>query len=205
VKSAIASAVILAACLGVAAAPASAQTSSRSARVLSCKDKNGQVIYADPADPRCYQPPKTPDEQAADEARRQKLMEAYRECKARERSDSSLLSRYPNQDKHDAARRQALAEVDAALKISQARLEQLRKEQKRLGEEAEFYPNGNLPPKLKRDLDTNNALIDAQIATIQTQKDGAAQKNAFYDAELAKLKTLWSPQGERRGCVYPQG
>jgi hypothetical protein len=205
VKSAIASAVILAACLGVAAAPASAQTSSRSARVLSCKDKNGQVIYADPADPRCYQPPKTPDEQAADEARRQKLMEAYRECKARERSDSSLLSRYPNQDKHDAARRQALAEVDAALKISQARLEQLRKEEKRLHQEAEFYPSGNLPPKLKRDIDTNTALIDAQIATITTQKEGAAQKNAFYDAELAKLKTLWRPQGERRGCVYPQG
>ena len=204
-KSAIASVVVLLACLGMASAAAIAQPSSRATRVLSCKDKNGQVIYADPSDPRCYQPPKTPDEQAADEARRQRLMEAYRECKARERSDSSLLSRYPTQQKHDAARGQALAEVDAALRISHARLEQLRKEQKRLREEAEFYPNGNLPPKLKRDIDTNSALIDAQIATIATQKDGAAQKNAFYDAELAKLKALWKPQGERRGCVYPQG
>jgi len=205
VRREIAGFVVLATCLGMASAPAIAQTPGRTTRVLSCKDKNGQVLYTDPSDPRCFQPPKTPDEQAADEARKRQRMEAYRECKAQERSDLALLSRYPNRAKHDAARQQALAEIEALLKISQARLEQLVKEQKRLRDEAEFYPKGNLPAKLKRDIDTNSALVAAQTATIATQKDGAAQKNAFYDAELAKLQTLWAPRGERRGCIYPQG
>jgi len=97
-----------------------------------------------------------------------------------------------------------LSEVDTSLRLSQARLEQLTKERQKLRDEAEFYPKGNLPPKLRRDLDSNSALIDAQTEAIATQKDAAAQKNAFYDDELAALKKLWVPQADRRGCVFPQ-
>ena len=67
-------------------------------------------------------------------------------------------------------------------------------ERKRLLDEAEFYPKGNLPPKLRRDLDGNSAVIEAQLQAIANQKDEAAQKNAFYDDELAKLRKLWDPQ-----------
>jgi hypothetical protein len=202
--SAVARLVVLAALFGATAGSALAQTPAPSKRILTCKDKSGQVLITDPADPRCYAPPKTPDEQALDDARRQKAKDAYLKCKAEERSNQSLVSRYPNKDKHDAARRQALSEVDTSLRLSQARLEQLTNERQKLRDEAEFYPKGNLPPRLRRDIDSNGALIEAQTEAIATQKDTAAQKNAFYDDELGALKKLWVPQAERRGCAFPQ-
>jgi len=175
-------------------------------KIQKCKDARGQTVIADPSDPRCYTPPPTPDEMARHEEEHRLAMERYRECMALQRSDQSLVSRYPNRAKHDAARQTALAEIEATLRISQTRLDQLLVEQKRLRDEAEFYPSGNLPAKLKRDIDANSALIAAQTEAITAQKDNAAQKTAFYDAELARLKTLWSPQAGTAGrsCVQPR-
>lgn len=174
-------------------------------KILTCKDAQGRVLITDPSDPRCYTPPLTPDELAKQEEERRVAMEKYRECMAQQRSDQSLVGRYPNRAKHDAARQAALAEIEATLRISQARLEQLLVERQRLRNEAEFYPNGNLPAKLKRDIDSNSALITAQTEAITAQKDNAAQKTAFYDGELSRLNALWSPQrGETRSCVQPR-
>ena len=100
----------------------------------------------------------------------------------------------PRQARHDAARRGALAEIESSLAASQKRMAQLLESRKRYLEEAEFYPNGNLPAKLRRDIDANSALIAAQAQAIESQKEDAARKNAFYDEELAKLKKLWLPE-----------
>ena len=186
--------------LGVAAAADAPKT-----KILTCKDANGRPVIADPSDPRCYKPPPTEDVKAANEERRRKLKEEYLACKAEQRANQSLVGRYPTKEKHDEARRTALAEIDATLKRSQDRFAQLVTERQRLLNEAEFYPKGSLPPKLRRDLDSNTALIEAQTEAIATQKADAAQKNAFYDDELARLKKLWVPQGDRRGCVAPAG
>jgi hypothetical protein len=172
-------------------------------RIVTCRDAKGQPVITDPSDPRCYTPPPSEDTKAAIEERKRKDKEAYLACKAEQRSDQSLLSRYPTKDKHDAARQQALSQVETTLRISQDRLNQLGRERQRLRDEAEFYPKGNLPLKLRRDLDSNAALIDAQTEAIATQKDDAALKNKFYDDELVKLKKLWLPQAERHGCVAP--
>jgi hypothetical protein len=182
-----------------------AATSPASSKIFACKDAQGNPLLTDPSDPRCYKPPPSEAERAATDERRRKELEAYNACKAEQRSLQSLLNRYPNKDKHDAARKAALGQVDAALTLSQRRLEQLQLERKRLLEEAEFYPNGNLPPKLRRDLDGNSAVIAAQLQAIANQKDESAQKNAFYDEELVKLRKLWDPQrGESRSCVAPR-
>lgn len=200
VRRAVAVGVAVGAIVGAAAAADVPRT-----KILTCKDAQGRVLITDPSDPRCYTPPLTPDEMAKEEEARRIAMEKYRECMTQQRSDQSLVSRYPNKAKHDAARQTALAEIEATLKISQARLEQLLVERQRLRNEAEFYPKGNLPAKLKRDLDSNSALVTAQTEAIAAQKDNAAQKTAFYDGELARLNTLWSPQrGEGRSCVQPR-
>lgn len=197
--SAIARLVIVGVMLAALPPPAPAQK-----RILTCKDEKGRTVLSDPSDPRCYTPPPSEDAKAADEERKRKAKETYLACKAEQRSNQSLVGRYPNKQKHDAAREQALSQAEATLRISQARMEQLLAERQRLRDEAEFYPKGNLPPKLRRDSDSNAALIEAQAAAITAQKDDAAQKNAFYDDELAKLKKLWSPQADRHGCVAPQ-
>ena len=172
-------------------------------KILTCKDVSGQTLITDPADPRCYKPPPTEDQRVADEERRRRAKEAYLACKAEQRSDQSLVSRYPTQAKHDAARQQALDGVAAAMRGSEARIGKLSEDRKHLLEETEFYPNGKLPPKLRRDLDTNGALLEAQMQAAAKQAEDAAQINSFYDEELRKLKTLWAPQSDRRGCVAP--
>jgi hypothetical protein len=172
-------------------------------KILTCKDASGQTLITDPADPRCYKPPPTEDQRVADEERRRRAKEAYLACKAEQRSDQSLVSRYPTQAKHDAARQQALDGVAAAMRGSEARIGKLSEDRKHLLEETEFYPNGKLPPKLRRDLDTNGALLEAQMQAAAKQAEDAAQINSFYDEELRKLKALWAPQSDRRGCVAP--
>jgi len=197
---------LIAACAIVLSAPAAiAATNPSSSKILTCKDALGNPILTDPSDPRCYKPPPNEAERAVTEERRRRELEAYNACKAEQRSLQSLLNRYPNKEKHDAARQAALSQVETSLRLSQRRLEQLHAERKRLLDEAEFYPKGDLPPKLRRDLDANSAVIAAQLQAIANQKDEAAQKNAFYDDELAKLRKLWDPQrGESRACVAPR-
>ena len=184
--------------VGVASAADAPRT-----KILTCRDAQGRPLITDPSDPRCYTPPLTPDQLARQEEEQRIAMDKYRECMTAQRADQTLLSRYPNNAKHDAARQTALAEIEATLKISQSRLDQLLVERQRLRNEAEFYPNGNLPAKLKRDLDANTALIDAQTEAITGQKDNAAQKTQFYDNELARLTVLWQ-QGPGRSCVQPR-
>jgi len=167
--------------VGVASAADAPRT-----KILTCRDAQGRPLITDPSDPRCYTPPLTPDQLARQEEEQRIAMDKYRECMTAQRADQTLLSRYPNKAKHNAARQAALAEIEA-----------------RLRNEAEFYPNGNLPAKLKRDLDANTALIDAQTEAITGQKDNAAQKTQFYDNELARLTVLWQ-QGPGRSCVQPR-
>jgi hypothetical protein len=196
---------IVLACAIALASSASVAANGAAAKILTCKDAGGNTLITDPADPRCYKPPLNEAERAAADERKRKELEAYNACKAEQRSLQSLLNRYPNKEKHDAARQAALGQVETALRLSERRLEQLQVDRKHLLDEAEFYPNGNLPAKLRRDIDANSAVIAAQTQAIATQKDEAAQKNAFYDDELAKLKRLWLPQrGENRACVAPR-
>ena len=183
---------------------AAAATESGRTKILTCKDAKGNTLITDPSDPRCYKPPLTDPEKAAAEEARRKQVELYNACKIEQRSLQSLLSRYPDKAKHDAARRAALAQVEASMTASQRRMEQLLVDGKRLLDDAEFYPNGNLPTKLRLDIDANSALIAAQAQTIENQKDEAAQKNRFYDEELVKLRRLWVPgQAEIHPCVAP--
>ena len=52
---------------------------------------------------------------------------------------------------------------------------------------AEFYPKGNLPAKLRRDIDTNSALIAAQTQAIENQKFEQAAKLRDQDAQIQHL------------------
>ena len=75
---------------------------------------------------------------------------------------------------------------------SVARIVALEGERKKLADEAEFYPGGRpLPPKLKSDIDRNDAALKAQRAFLQNQQGEEARVNELYDEQLAKLRKLW--------------
>ena len=59
-------------------------------------------------------------------------------------------------------------------------------------DEAEFYKGKPLPPKLKQQLDANEAAAEAQRVLIENQKAELVRINKLYDTELARLKKLWA-------------
>lgn len=108
------------------------------------------------------------------------------------RRDRNLLMRYPNEAAHQRARETALDDVRNALKLSEMRETALQKERKPLLDESEFYKGKTLPPKLREQIDANDAAIEAQRALVQGQNSERDRINAVYDAELSRLRRLWA-------------
>ena len=80
----------------------------------------------------------------------------------------------------------------AAIKTSEQRLRDLAAERKPLLAEAEFYVGKPLPPKLRSQLDANDAATAAQREAAINQEAELERVNRLYDAELARLKLLWA-------------
>jgi hypothetical protein len=178
-------------------------------RIFTCIDANGKRITSDRTIPECVAreqkalnadgsvkrivpPTLTADERAEQEA---KEREAAAERVARQdatRRDRNLVARYPNEAAHRKAREAALDDVRNSVRISESRVKLLTAERKPLLDESEFYVNKPLPPKLKAALDANDAALAAQRTLIQNQEVEVSRINALYDAELTRLKRLWS-------------
>ena len=90
-----------------------------------------------------------------------------------------------------------MAPTLAAIKISDERNQDLLKERKRLEDEEQFYPNKKYPPKLKDDLDRNEAALAAEKQAQQLRQDELKRNNDNFDAILARLKILWARQAAK--------
>lgn len=180
-----------------------------SAGIYTCIDDQGRKITADRPIPSCtakeqrvlnkdgslknvYPPILTADERAEKEAQERKLAEARAAHADAVRRDRNLLQRYPTEAPHQKAREAALDTVRVAMKASEARLKALEAERKPLLAEAEFYEGKPLPPKLRGQLDANDAATEAQRASAVQQQAELERVNRLYDAELARLKLLWA-------------
>jgi len=108
------------------------------------------------------------------------------------RSDRNLRARYPNEAAHQRSRALALDEVNRTVQLSQRRLDELALERKPLQDEAEFYSGRQMPPLLKQQLDGNDAAMQAQRELMANQQAEAGRVNAAFDAELVRLRAMWS-------------
>lgn len=160
--------------------------------IAECVNKEQRVLNADGSLRTIVPPAMTADEQAEAEARERAAALERANRQEAIRRDRNLLMRFPNEAKHRAAREAALDDVRKALKVSQTRLEVLAKERKPLLDDAEFYIGKPLPGRLKQMLDANEAASDAQRSLVQNQEGEIVRINALYDAELERLKKLWS-------------
>ena len=209
--------------LGAAwAAPAWAQSSGagfgNGASVYTCVDDRGNRLTSDRPIPECnareqrvlnhdgslrrvIPPPLTADERAEREAaeRRAALVRAAQADAVRR--DRNLVNRYPDEATHRNAREKALDTVRAAIKATEARLKELAAERKPLFDEAEFYKGKPLPMRLRQAIDGNDAAVDAQKNSAQNQAVELERINRLYDAELERLRRLWS--GAQPGSLGP--
>lgn len=169
--------------------------------ISECLDRDQQVLNKDGSLRMVMPPSLTSDERAAlDEAERRKQLEQSFRIEA-VRRDRNLVARFPNEDAHGRAREAALEPVRSAIKASEARLAELALERKPLALEAEFYLGKPLPPKLKTQIETVDVSIQAQHSLVGTQQVEVQRINANFDAELLRLKKLWS--GTEPGSLGP--
>lgn len=176
----------------------------------ACNEREQRVLNADGSVRRVVLPTPTADERAAHEARaREEAIERAAERDAIRR-DRNLLARFPDEKTHRKAREDALDNIRKAIQSSQDRLALLAKERKPLLDETEFYVGKALPTKLRAQLDANDASTDAQLSLMQTQQAEVVRINAIYDAELDRLRKLWSgalpgSMGVLAGDAAPRG
>lgn len=169
--------------------------------LIECSGREQRVLNSDGSLNRVLPPPMTPDERAAHEERERRIV-AERIAKIEAvRRDRNLLARFPNEAAHEAARTAALDDVRSASRTSQARLVSLAAERKPLIVEAEFYAGKGLPAKLRSQLDANDAAVEAQKSLNANQQVEVVRLTALFDAELGRLRRLWS--GAEPGSTGP--
>lgn len=169
--------------------------------IPECAHKEQQLLNRDGSVRAVVAPTLTADERAEREAAERRAAEARAAQQDAIRRDRNLVARFPNEAAHRKAREAALDTVRAAIKASEKRLRALQAERKPLLDEAEFYPNRPLPPKLKGQLDANDAAGEAQRALVATQSAEMERINANFDAELERLRRLWA--GAPAGSLGP--
>ena len=195
-----------------------AQAGPNAAGIYTCVDDKGRRLTADRPIAECtnreqkllnrdgsvrgVQPPTlTAEERAEKEARERAADEARAAQADAVRRDRNLTARYPTEAAHTRGREAALDTVRLAVKSTELRLRDLAAERKPLLAEAEFYVGKNLPAKLRAAMDANDAAIEAQRSAVANQTAELDRINKLYDAELARLRALWS--GAPAGSLGP--
>jgi len=160
--------------------------------IPECLDREQRVLNRDGSQRQVVPPRMTPEQRAAfeEQRRQQALAEAAR--KDAIRRDRNLVHRYPDEATHARARANALEDAQKLIAAAERQLADLAKERRGLDAETEFYKGRNLPPRLRAQIDANDAQQQAQRDVVQAQRNEVARINGLYDAELARLKRLWA-------------
>src|SRR5664279_1091244 len=149
-------------------------------------------LFSDGSFKRIVPPRLSPEERANQDERARQVEVERAGVNDAIRRDRNLMLRYPNEARHAKARADALGDLRTSVRRSETRIELLLIEQKKLRDEAEFYPDKQkMPLKLKQDLDANEAALAAQRSLVQNQNTDISRINANFDAELAHLRKLW--------------
>lgn len=169
--------------------------------IPECSAKEQQLLNRDGSLRAVLPPTLTAEERSEKDARERAEKEAKAAAADAVRRDRNLMARFPNEEAHARAREAALDTVRLAIKATETRLRALAAERKPLRDEAEFYQGRTLPPKLKAAIDANEVAVEAQRGAQATQEAELGRINKLYDAELERLRKLWS--GAPAGSLGP--
>jgi myosin heavy subunit len=195
--------------VALAALSASAQTPTT---MFSCV-ANGKTYSADRPPPECANSemrelnrdgsvrrviprPLTVEEQRARALETKKKLEEEERLLAQRRRDRALLEAYANDAEIEAARKKSLEGAEQAIKRSQERADSLKKDRKRLDDEAEFYKKREQPDSLKRAYALNAQAVSGEERIMAEARGEVARINERFDAERKRYKELLA-QGAR--------
>jgi Domain of unknown function (DUF4124) len=169
--------------------------------IAECLTKEQRVLNRDGSQRTVLPPTPTAEEKAVHEARERDAAQARVAQADAVRRDRNMVARYPDEATHHKAREAALDTVRVAIKATELRSRDLAAERRPLLDEAEFYTGRPLPPKLKTLMEANDAAQEAQRSAVANQQAELARINSLYDAELERLRKLWS--GTPAGSLGP--
>lgn len=169
--------------------------------IPECLGREQRILNADGSTRSILPPFLSPEERAAKEAAERRAAAERIAQQDAIRRDRLLMQRYPNEASHQRARTLALEDAQKSVRGSERRVKDLTAERKPLLDEAEFYKGKALPPKLKQQLDANDAAVEAQKTLIENQKAEVVRINGVFDAELKRLRKLWG--GTAPGSLPP--
>ena len=190
--------------LGSAAACAQSQPST--APIYSCV-ANGRTYSGDRPPPECVNSdirelnkdgsvrrviprPMTQEEQKARALEAKKRLEEEEKVLAQRRRDRSLLEAYANEDEIEAARVKALDTSKEVIRRSEARIERMDAERKRLDDESEFYKKRDLPDSIKRAYANNEQERAAELKIVRDARAEVQRINERFDAEKKRFREL---------------
>ena len=177
------------------------QVITRDRYIAECRHKEQRVLNRDGSLRMRVPPTLTAEERGQADAEQRQRREREEAQKDVVKYDQLLKRRFSNESMHQRARDGALDASQAAIQSAEARLRELAAERKKLSDEAEFYRGRVVPPRLKQQLDNNDAQVDAQRTAIKNSQAEQERINKRFDGELARLRKLW--RGAEPGSLGP--
>lgn len=168
--------------------------------IADCVDRDQRMLGSTGIELRRVGPLPTENERAEMEARRRQQQAAQQRLREERSRDKALLLRYPGPAVHEAARAEALEQVDSVMAVAQRHLQELRERRKKLDIELEFYQNDprQAPPQLRRQLQENTDFEEEQQRFLQQQGQEKQRINRRFDTQQAQLRRLWAGDAAAR-------
>jgi hypothetical protein len=164
--------------------------------IASCVDREQRVLGNTGVELRRLGPTLTEQERTALEAKRRQEQTEQLQLREERSRERAMLLRYPNQGMHDAARADAIAQVNDVIAVAQKHQIELKQRRSKLSIEMEFYQKDpqKAPANLRRQLKENDESLDEQQRYIAQQESEKQRINQRFDAELQQLRKLWATQ-----------
>ena len=161
-----------------------------------CANSDIRELNRDGSLRRLIPRPLTAEEQRQRAIEAKKRLEEEERTMSQRRRDRSLLEAYANEDEIEAARVKALDTSNEVIRRSQARLERMDAEKKRLDDESEFYKKRELPDNIKRAYLNNEQEKAAELKIVREAQAEMQRINDRFDTEKKRFRELLA-QGAR--------
>ena|SRR5882672_1147264 len=177
------------------------------ANLYSCVSGDGRTIWGALPPPECADreywefgpdgrplrptpPPLTPEQRRDREEAEQRLKNEAEAKLAQKQQDRALLATYGTVEEIEAARTRDLLRLQQRIDAANQRRDELTRERKKLDNEREFYPRGNLPEALVAALSANTDMLASQEKNIADVRAEMQRVNQFYEAKARRFGEL---------------
>jgi len=208
----LASSLVLAGVLALAAPADAAPAAGGAGKFFCCTDPAGKQVCGDLLPQACYgrayrelgadgrtvrevDAPMTAEQRAKKAAEEEQRKEDEIRRKEQQRQDQALQDTYANVDDIEAMRKRALDDVSKSIKNAEARIAEIRTLRKKYENEAEFYKKKKLPPEVQKGLSDTEFEIKAQEAIIEAKKKEIETIQAKYDDDRKRFIDLQRRRG----------